>query len=158
MSEFALQALLVEDEPSLCRLLADVLEGEGFRVKRFQTADDSYRFLTAATDAPALAVFNVTMPGKLTGIELARRALDQWPGLPVVMTSGYANMKSLVPDGAHFLAKPWTLKQFTELVRQIAPIPAIVATDISASSPVALARPTLFSRVKRMLWPRRSAR
>lgn len=158
MSELALQAFLVEDEPSLSRLLADVLEGEGFFVKRVQTTDDGYRFLTEASQAPALAVFNVSTPGQLTGIELAQRAIDQWPGLPLILTSGYASMRNLVPDGVHFLAKPWTLKQFTELVRQITPARVVMPRGLPVTRPAAAARPSLCIRVKRFLKSKRAAR
>lgn len=158
MSELALQAFLVEDEPSISRLLADVLEGEGFSVTRFSTTDDGYRYIAAAPQAPALAVFNVSTPGQLTGIELARQAINQWPGLPLILTSGYASIRGLVPDGAHFLAKPWTLKQFTELVRQVTPARVVMPMDLPVTRPAAAERPSLYSRVRRFLKLKRASR
>ncbi|MGN1285462.1 MAG: response regulator, partial [Bradyrhizobium sp.] len=54
---------------------------------------------------PALVVTDVKLTGKMSGIELARLALDCDPGVRVMVTSGLPLVGAL-PDGVKFFPKP----------------------------------------------------
>jgi len=58
------------------------------------------------------------MPGGMDGFELAERALARWPGLRVVVTSGYTErlQSPKAAHARHVLLKPYRLQ---ELARQI---------------------------------------
>jgi hypothetical protein len=63
------------------------------------------------------------MPGRLDGIELARKVHEQWPNVLLLVTSGALRPpKSEIADHGHFLAKPYTrnelLKEIDNLGRE----------------------------------------
>lgn len=101
--------LLVEDEPALLRLNAQLLRDAGHEVL---TAEDGYAALELLEGGaePALLATDVSMPG-LDGVALARAARALRPGLAVLLLSGYAAAALAVDLSAenwHFLAKPFT--------------------------------------------------
>jgi PAS domain S-box-containing protein len=110
--------LLVEDEPAMLRVAAEMLTTLGYTV------------LTAASAAEAigiaerrdidLLVTDLVMPGT-NGRELAERLLGMRPGLPRVFISGYPDetisAQYPVETGAHFLAKPFSLDELASTLR-----------------------------------------
>ena len=85
-----------------------------------------------ASPRPALLVSDVAMPG-MDGVALARALRQRWPGLPVVLVSGYAEATlraDLAGEGFHFLAKPYApaeLLAAVDAARDAALRPASVA-------------------------------
>ncbi|GEM_PF-6252845 len=76
------------------------------------------RLLDAHPDI-ALLFTDVLMP-ELDGRELAARALQRRPGLPVLFTSGHTrNVEAVegMPERARILPKPFTLAQLASQVR-----------------------------------------
>lgn len=70
---------------------------------------------------------DVVMPGGMTGVELAERAVQLRPELPVVYTSGY-NEGSMISSGtigssATVLQKPYRREQLALTVRRALDIP-----------------------------------
>jgi len=80
--------LVVEDQPELAQLIRYLLQPAGYAVT---VATDPQAALTCLPPGvhPDLLLSDVVMPG-MTGPELADRLRDQYPGLRVVYTSGYA--------------------------------------------------------------------
>lgn len=100
--------LLVEDEAPLRRLGALVLRRAGHEVLEAESAEAALDLLAEAPP-PAALVSDVAMPGQ-DGLDLARSLRARWPGLPVVLLSGYAEAalgQDLEGEGLHFLAKPY---------------------------------------------------
>jgi two-component system, cell cycle sensor histidine kinase and response regulator CckA len=65
---------------------------------------------------PAALVSDVAMPG-MDGLALARRLRARWPGLPVLLLSGYAEAMldhDLAAEGIGFLAKPFAPSELPE--------------------------------------------
>jgi CheY-like chemotaxis protein len=59
----------------------------------------------------------------MDGIGLTQAARGLYPGLPVLLTSGYADeaARAAVPGlGVGFLAKPYTVKTLVERIRELA--------------------------------------
>jgi two-component system cell cycle sensor histidine kinase/response regulator CckA len=102
--------LLVDDEAPLRRLTARVLERAGYAVDTADCAETALEMLDAAEAPPRALVSDVAMPG-IDGLTLARRLRARWPGLPVLLLSGYAETvldEDLAGAGIAFLAKPFT--------------------------------------------------
>jgi two-component system cell cycle sensor histidine kinase/response regulator CckA len=100
--------LLVEDEAPLRRLAERALLGAGYMVETAPDAEEAAaRF---AGPPPALLLSDVSLPGQ-DGLALARAARAAWPGLPVLLMSGYAEAAlgtDLAAEGIGFLDKPFT--------------------------------------------------
>ena len=82
--------LLVEDEDGLRRLVARVLRGLGYQVIE---ADNGHAALRAWQQHPGtidLLFSDMTMPGGLTGLDLAAQLRIQQPALKVIISSGYS--------------------------------------------------------------------
>lgn len=112
--------LLVEDELLLRMSVARGLERQGWRVR--QAADGAAALLRLQTERPAVLVSDIRMPG-MDGIGLTEAARDLHPGLPVLLTSGFADeaARVAVPGlGVGFLPKPYTVKTLGERIRQLA--------------------------------------
>ncbi len=110
--------LLAEDEPEVRRLAAQVLRRAGFTVLEAANGEEAEALLAREGARVDLALLDVVMP-KVGGFEAARRLRASRPDLPILFSSGYAELE---PGGAGppladpILAKPY---EPTELLRRI---------------------------------------
>lgn len=59
------------------------------------------------------------MPGK-SGIDLEKEIGRRWPGLPVILTTGYSDAATLEgSDGRNLLLKPYRPEALAATVRQV---------------------------------------
>ncbi len=115
-----LRILLVEDEPFIRATTADYLTDLGHTVFEAKDAPSALKVLDA--QRVDLLLTDVGLPGQ-TGIELAVQSRDRFPGLKVVLATGYDM------DGAQdkrladvvVLAKPFTIET---LAKVLASLPA----------------------------------
>lgn len=128
--EFAIPAtiLVVEDEPTVRRLLQRVLEREGFRVRVAASGREALDGWADYGMSVDLVVTDVVMPGGVSGTELARELQRLRPSLPIVFTSGYdpdydPSDVTMIP-GENFVPKPATAEQLLAVVRRMMPAPA----------------------------------
>ncbi|MCG8360855.1 MAG: response regulator [Kiloniellales bacterium] len=109
--------LLAEDDESMRTFLAKALRRAGHEVTDVGDGLDAMMALTERTVDLLLA--DVVMPG-MDGIELARRAAKEQPGIKVMFITGFAAValkaREQSPKGARVLSKPFHLR---ELVNQI---------------------------------------
>jgi CheY-like chemotaxis protein len=112
--------LVVDDEPLIRLVAADVLEEAGFQVIEAPTADDAV--LVLATRSDIRVVFtDVDMPGHLNGFELARIVQDYYKGIAVIVGSGKCRPgPSDLAPGTTFLQKPYGLETLVREVRRLA--------------------------------------
>lgn len=114
--------LVVEDEPLLRRFVVAMCEKLGYRVSEADHGEQALAVLRATPEI-ALLFTDVVMPGSLSGKDLADRALQGFPGLRVLLTSGYAENTVLqngrLEEGVHFLAKPYELRDLAEKLRLV---------------------------------------
>ena len=97
-------------------------------------ADLGYRVLKAPDAAAGLAVIesgvtidllftDVVMPGSMRSSDLARKAQELIPGLPVLFTSGYTENAIVhggrLDPGVELLAKPYTREALARKIRQL---------------------------------------
>ena len=84
--------LVVEDNDEVGRFSTELLEDLGYRVK--WVADAALRAARCSqTDefAADLVFSDVIMPG-MNGVEFANIVRERYPGLPVILTSGYSEV------------------------------------------------------------------
>ncbi len=102
--------LLVEDDDEVAALVTEMLSDLGYRTTRVASAQAALGAL--ADDREIDVVFSdVVMPGPMNGLELAHEIRRRRPGLPVLMTTGYAGGEINRTDGEHVevLSKPYEL-------------------------------------------------
>jgi CheY-like chemotaxis protein len=116
--------LVVEDEPLIRLFLADVLRDAGLEVTEACTADEAADIL--AEHAYSAVLTDVTMPGRMDGVELAAHVCRDHPGTAVIVASAN-DVGGEVPDDVPFLRKPYNVRQLvklvTTLVGQSHPVP-----------------------------------
>jgi DNA-binding NtrC family response regulator len=111
--------LVVDDDDPVRVMLARLLRTQGHDVRQASNAADARAILEDSR--PDLVISDIVMPGE-SGIELRRGILDRWPGLPVILISGYsaegpAEFAARTPDTI-FVQKPFAADQFLALVQQ----------------------------------------
>ncbi|WP_090058335.1 PAS domain-containing sensor histidine kinase [Luteibacter sp. 329MFSha] len=110
--------LLVEDDPQVRVLVADLLTELGYRVR---TADASDAALAALADDAAidLLITDVGLPGR-SGRELASIVRQSQPSLPVLFMTGYAQgaatRSAFLDPGMSMILKPFELAAFSQAV------------------------------------------
>jgi CheY-like chemotaxis protein len=100
--------LLVEDELLISQLVAHWLSGRGFAVHEAATGDEALAYLGAGGAADVLFT-DVNLGGGMDGTELAQRARQMRPDLPIVYASGrygYCDLGPLVARSV-FVPKPY---------------------------------------------------
>lgn len=98
--------LVVDDDPAILEYAGGVLEEHGYAVLTAPNAASALVMLRNS-DRIDLLFTDLVMPG-FDGIELARRAGEEVPGLKVLFTTGYSTDPA--PLG-HLLRKPYRPRQ-----------------------------------------------
>jgi two-component system, cell cycle sensor histidine kinase and response regulator CckA len=113
--------LLVEDEEGLRQLNARGLSSRGYTVLEAGNGVEAIEVLEKYDGKVDLVVSDVVMP-EMDGPTLLRELRRRDPGLKIIFVSGYAEdafQKHLPADGQFaFLAKPFTLKQLVNEVKE----------------------------------------
>lgn len=106
----AAEILLVEDDPAGRAGLSRLLHALGYRVIATGSAAEALDALREGAQ-PAAMVADIILPGGLDGARLVEEARRLRPGLPAVLTSGYApRLPGIEPnlrEGVPLLAKPF---------------------------------------------------
>jgi signal transduction histidine kinase/CheY-like chemotaxis protein len=113
-------ALVVDDESSLRRVLAQMLSEQGFEVLEAANGLDAVALVKEHRSAIALVLMDMTMP-KMNGEEAFRAIRTLEPKLPVILCSGYneqeATQRFLGKGLAGFLQKPFGQAALENAVR-----------------------------------------
>ncbi len=94
--------LVVDDEPVVRRIVADLVESLGYRP--LQAAGAHEALDTVRRGGVDAVIADLSMPG-MDGAELCENLRTEAPGLPVVLLSGYGPPDRL-PSGVPFISKP----------------------------------------------------
>lgn len=111
---------LVEDEPSIRYIAEEILVDLGYAVKSAPDGCTALAMLRAG-EAPDILLTDIQMPGGIDGIELALRAREILPGLPVLFCSGNdggPDSRARSVPGAGLLRKPYRGVQMAAAVRE----------------------------------------
>jgi CheY-like chemotaxis protein len=99
--------LVVDDNKTARWLLAEILAADAYDVLQAESADEALRLLKERSDIRAV-VTDIEMPGSINGLEMARRIVEEMPGVAVLLTSGrYVPTTESLPRSTRFMPKPW---------------------------------------------------
>jgi CheY-like chemotaxis protein len=110
--------LLVEDDDEVAALVIEMLQELGYRITRTASAQGALGAL--ADDRPIDLVFSdIIMPGSMNGLDLAREVRRRRPGVPVLLTSGYAGaaFKNAEAENIPVLRKPYEIDALDAALR-----------------------------------------
>ena len=85
--------LVVEDDPDVRQVAVATLRTLGFEVREAETGDEAAAMLRRG-DAVSLLLSDITMPGSMTGVDLAHFVRRERPEIDVLLTSGYADLRA----------------------------------------------------------------
>ncbi|GAA0623060.1 hypothetical protein GCM10009422_18850 [Brevundimonas kwangchunensis] len=99
--------IMVEDHPEVLDLGREMLEDAGFAVIAFETADQALGAIEAGEPCDLLFT-DIVMPGGIDGLELASRAGQLRPDLPVLLTTGWSDQAhDQKSSGYPLIGKPY---------------------------------------------------
>lgn len=111
--------LVADDEPDILAVLADLLEGEGYRVLRAR--DGAEALARLERERPDLLLTDDRMP-HLRGVDLAAHLGARLArAVPVILMSAVA--PASLPPGTTFLPKPFDLNRLLDMVARLLPAP-----------------------------------
>jgi DNA-binding NtrC family response regulator len=112
--------LVVEDNPNMSSLLADMLEVFAVQSVRATDGEDALRKLSE--ESIGLVITDLRMP-KMNGTELLSAIKDKDPNLPVVLISGYSLQsiedKNATARADGFLTKPFKMNDIKSLLDRL---------------------------------------
>jgi len=103
----AKKILVVDDEPSLVRIISQVLTDKGFEVLQANNGQEALRLLFA--QKPDLVLLDVVMPG-MDGWQTCSRIRDISPAIPIIMLTGQRKTEDDVVRGLDYGADDYLLK------------------------------------------------
>ena len=112
------RVLVVEDNDEVGRFSTELLEDLGYVVRRVANANAALAILGENEFAVDLVFSDVIMPG-MNGVELAGIIRERYPGLPVVLTSGYSNvLAESAHRGFELIQKPYSVESLSRILRK----------------------------------------
>lgn len=114
----ALRLLVVEDNADACYLVCETLRALGHEVQPAGSGEEALPELSRQSFD--ILFTDVSLPG-MSGVDLARRALQLTPGLEVLFASGYGDeLTRHLEFPAKSLQKPYDIEQLQKVLDQIA--------------------------------------
>ncbi len=114
--------MLVEDDASVRGVTQKILSRAGYAVLVAASGEEALDLLDASGVRPDLVVSDVVMPG-MRGTELWQKLRKRYPGLRVMLTSGYSDEDIRRADRSEidiaFLEKPDTASVLKERIRSV---------------------------------------
>jgi PAS domain S-box-containing protein len=114
--------LIVEDEASLLKLAATVLERLGHTVLTASTPNQAIRLAETQRGQLQLLITDVVMP-EMNGRDLAKRILSLCPGLKSLFMSGYTDdliaHHGALDEGVEFIEKPFSAHDLAAKVHDV---------------------------------------
>ena len=113
---------VVDDEPSILRLVFDTLEPLGYHVVEASCGEEALQRSAMIKGGIDLLLTDVVMPD-MNGGELAERMKEKRPDLKVLFMSGYTEETIEYHGGAEtkerFMQKPLTPKKLLKKIREV---------------------------------------
>jgi PAS domain S-box-containing protein len=113
--------LVVEDDSGVRDVTAEILTDIGYRAVSARDGAEALAILRERRDIDLL-FSDVVMPGSMSGVALGRAVREIQPGLPVLLTSGYAESALAAEDAEgefDLLKKPYNRTQLGARLRSI---------------------------------------
>jgi PAS domain S-box-containing protein len=114
--------LLVEDDPSVWKLMREMLHRAGYEVIEAANGAEALLACERSSAGIALMITDLVMPG-INGWELAKRLAPLRPEMKVLYMSGYSNHAALASGvldrHEFFIQKPFTPGALAEKIRRV---------------------------------------
>lgn len=126
--------VLIEDDPDILDLIADVLTGEGCAV--VVPAEPAAAALTAVGEDRMVFLIDLMLPG-ISGVELAGQIRSVFPRAPMIAMSASRLMLDLAAASGYFqdaLPKPFNLTTLLDTVARCLPPEPITSPSRSVAS------------------------
>lgn len=111
---------VVDDDPSMVRMLRRALSVEGLDVESFGSAEE---FLDAGCSEYACLIVDVDLPG-MSGVSLQKNLIDAETDIPVIFMSGECDeatrLHVLKAGATAFFRKPFNIEPLLAAVRSVA--------------------------------------
>jgi two-component system, response regulator PdtaR len=109
--------LLVEDEVLERMAIADRLRQARYEVVEAGNAHEALEILRHSADVK-LIISDIGMPGSIDGVELARLAKSEYPGIKIVLASGHlASIDWVQHDG--YFRKPYDARNIIRHIKTL---------------------------------------
>ncbi len=111
--------LVVDDEPDIRELIADILGDEGHGTRLAWDSDTTFAAIDDA--APDLIILDIWLKeSRFDGIEILKKVRRDNPEIPVVIISGHGNIEiavAAIKQGAYdFIEKPFNIDQLMVVI------------------------------------------
>ncbi len=112
--------LVVEDNAEVGRFSTQLLQDLGYETTWAANAKEALDLLGERSGGFDVVFSDVVMPG-MSGVEFGREVRRRYPGLPVLLTSGYSHvLASEGPQGFELLHKPYAVEDLSRILRRLA--------------------------------------
>lgn len=110
--------LLVEDNEEVAEITAALLKQLGCRIKHARDAGEALEVFGGGDID--LVLSDIVMPGDMNGLDLARDLRERFPGLPILLTTGYsAAAQEAAREQFPILPKPYRRNQLAETISNL---------------------------------------
>lgn len=113
------QILIVDDEASICEILAQFLRKKGYEVFTAGSGESALDILS--NESIDLVVTDIKMPG-ISGVDLLKYINENQQTIPVLITTGFPTLDTAIEAlklGAYdYLTKPFHLEEIAEKVKR----------------------------------------
>lgn len=111
--------LFIEDEEELRGLIGDSLAEAGHDVAVAAEGREAIRLLVSG--AYDVVISDVSMPGEISGVDLAELVEERYPQTRVILVSGHARAQlPAISAATRFLPKPYRMSQLLALLADAA--------------------------------------
>jgi PAS domain S-box-containing protein len=110
--------LVVEDDPFVAELAAELIREIGFEPHVAHSAAEALAVLTRIPGIQ-LVFSDVVMPGGMSGVELARKIRQRFPELPILLTTGFSEGVAAARDEFPVLSKPYRMEQLADSLKAL---------------------------------------
>jgi len=115
------RVLVAEDDAIFLRFVSRVLAMEGYEVLEAGNGLEALKLLDGGGPPVDMIISDVVMP-ELDGLGLAKEARRRYPGLKIILISGFVNKAEAVLEvlgsGALFLEKPFSVAELMGAVER----------------------------------------
>lgn len=124
-----MSVLLVDDDENILDVVKDSLEDAGYAITLANSGQQALDILKSGASIDVV-FSDVSMPGDLSGIDLATRINALQPQLRVILTSGYSpNWLPAMPPNCEFLPKPYELSDLDRRLKRGRPVDTAIGQD-----------------------------
>ncbi|MET4678796.1 MULTISPECIES: response regulator [Stenotrophomonas] len=116
--DMPINVLFVEDEADLRTVVVEALSDQGFAVTSASDGVEAVAYLQGKTQY-AVVVTDVSMPGGISGLDVAAQVAETQPGARVLVVSGLQRSQlPPIPASVRFLPKPYRFKQLITAIHE----------------------------------------